>query len=351
MAGEDRGPDPAVSARLLREGFRFSFFQAVRLLQVSRPDAALVGRQGPVDREILRFRPELGLGFPASDVAGIREAPSPSELPRYEIATTFMGLYGPSSPLPSYFTEELIHAEQDDECLQREFLDIFHHRAISLFYRAWEKYRYSVGFRNDGSDPESRRLLALLGGAALPADHHVPAVRLLGFAGLLTQVPRSAASLRGLLAGYFEGVPVRVEPFAGRWVEIPEDQRCRLGVSGTTLGLDTSLGDRVYDLAATFRVELGPLGREDFMAFLPSGDRMPELRELVDLVNGDGLDYEIELILRDAEVPALQLCGPTARLGWCSWLGRRDGMDARFKILVKGWQHGRREPQGAGRTA
>jgi type VI secretion system protein ImpH len=339
VADPDRGTDHPLKRTLLQEGFRFNFFQAVRLLQQTTPGSVPVGHQGPVSQEAIRFRPVLDMAFAASDVAKITASDGPEGRPRYDIATTFLSVYGAVSPLPTYFTEDLLN--QDDESLQQEFLDLFHHRAISLFYRVWEKYRYTARFSPDGSDYFSKRFQMLLGIDRLPAGHHVNAVRLQGFAGLLTQVPRSAASLRSLISDYFEGVPVRIDSCVGRWLPIPEDQHNRLGLSNTSLGKDLSLGERVYDVSCTFRVAMGPLSLEEFMAFLPCGDKMPELRELTDLMNGDGLDYEVELALKEAEVPPLQLCGPTARLGWSSWLGRRDGMESRIRFLVKGWLHGR----------
>jgi type VI secretion system protein ImpH len=338
VADADRGPDHPLIQALLKEGFRFSFFQAVRLLQHATPDAVPVGHQGPVGKETIRFRPVLDLNFASSDIEKITAVPQADGSKRYEIATTFLSIYGAVSPLPTYFTEELMG--QEEESLQKEFLDLFHHRAISLFYRVWEKYRYTARFSSDGSDYFSRRFQMLLGIDRLPADHRVGAVRLLGLSGLLTQVPRSASSLRSIISDYFEGIPVRVDSCVGRWLPIPEDQRNRLALSNTRLGKDLSLGERVFDRSCTFRVALGPLELEDFMAFLPCGDRMPELRELTDLVNGDGLDYEVELRLREDQIPPLQLSSPTARLGWSSWLGSRGAADSRIRFLVKGWFHG-----------
>jgi type VI secretion system protein ImpH len=339
VADQDRRPDHPLIAALLKEGYRFSFFQAVRLLQLGVAGSVPVGHQGPISREVVRFTPVLDLAFASSDVAKVSARPGSDGLPRYDVETTFLSIYGAVSPLPTYFTEELLG--QEEESLQKEFLDLFHHRAISLFYRVWEKYRYTSRFSADGSDYFSSRFRMLLGIDRLPEGHHVGAVRLLGLAGLITQVPRSAASLCNLVSDYFEGVPVQVESFVGRWLPIPEDQHNRLAISNTRLGKDLSLGDRVYDRSATFRVSMGPLPLEEYMAFLPCGDKMPELRELTDLMNGDGLDYEVELRLKEDEVPPLQLCGPTARLGWSSWLGRRDGMDSKIRFLVKGWLHGR----------
>jgi type VI secretion system protein ImpH len=313
----------------------------VRLLQNLRPDAPRVGFQGPPGAEAVRFRPTLDLAFAPSDVARIRELPSSPGGPRFEVSTTFLGLYGASSPLPTFFTEELLG--QDEESLEREFLDLFHHRLISLFYRVWEKYRYAVSFSPDGKDYYSERLLTLLGLSreSIPPDHRAELLRLIALAGLVTQIPHSAASLRAALSTYFEGVGVRIDSCVGQRLPIPPDQHNRLGRENSTLGRDLSLGERVYDQSCTFRVGLGPLGLAEFLTFLPPGAKIRELRELVDLKNGDALDYEVELELREAEIPPLALSGPHAMLGWCSWLGHRPGMDGRVRFFVKGWLHGR----------
>jgi len=334
-------PNPSLIETIREQGYRFSFFQAVRLIQALVPGSARIGHQGPVDQEALRFRPTLDFVFAASDVAGIKESGKTPAGPRFDVMTTFLGLYGAQSPLPSYFTENLF--DSDEESLTRGFLDLFHHRLISLFYRSWEKYRYDVRFETGGGDDLSKKLLLLLGldQESMPADHRIPPVRLLGLAGLVTQVPHSASSLSGMLNEFFEGLPFEVEPCVGRWLPVPADQRNGLARMNTTLGQDLLLGEQVFDRVCTFRVAAGPMGFADFMSLLPVGERLPELREVVDTMNSDCLDYEIELRLKVEEVPPLQLSGPTALLGWSSWLGRRDGMEKRVRFLVKGWFHGR----------
>lgn len=341
MADSARGSDHPLKTALQEEGFRFSFFQAVRLLQQLRPEAPPIGHQGPPREESIRLRPSLNLVFASSDVESIREVPVPAGGSKFEITTNFLGLYGAVSPLPIYYTEDLLG--QDEGSLQREFLDLFHHRLLSLFYRTWEKYRFAIQYSGTQADYYSKRLLLLLG---LDLDtrtegHAIPAYRYLGLAGLLTQIPHSAASLQSLLGDYFGEIPVRVEPCVGRQIPIPPDQLNRLGLENTSLGKDLSLGERVYDRACTFRVELGPLELEDFLSFLPPGKGTAQLHELVDHFNGDGLDYEVEISIRREAIPPLQLSGRTALLGWSTWLGQREGSESRVRFLVKGWFHGR----------
>jgi len=341
VAGENRTTDHPLIARLEKEATSFSFFRAVQLLQRAVPGAPLVGHQGPAEQEAIRFQPELNLGFAPSDVAEVTRTQTQSGSPRFIISTSFLSLYGSNSPLPTYFTEQLL--EQEEGGLQREFIDLFHHRILSLFFRVWEKYQYSAQFSEDGKDDVSHRFLELLLGdpERLPKDHHVRAVRLLALGGLITQLPRSAANLGAGLGEYFSGIPVEVQPCVPRWMEIPPDQQNRLAETNCRLGSDLCLGERVRDLSCTFRVSLGPVGFEDFISLLPPGERMAELREIVDLVNSDVLDYEVELHLREEEVPPLQLSSSTAMLGWSTWMGRRDGMESRVRFLVKGWLHGR----------
>jgi type VI secretion system protein ImpH len=343
VAAENRWADDPLALSLAKDAKMFEFFQAVHLIQASHPDAAGVGMQGPPEREVIRFQCDPSLSFPASDISSITVRDLGGEMPRYEVATTFLGIYGSASPLPVFYTEDILHADPD-ESLVKGFVDLFHHRLMSLFYRVWEKYRYERLFRAGGADVLSRRLMNLIGVGAdvAPLRPKIPNIRLLAFAGLLSQLPRSASALRGILAEYFDPAPVAVEQFVGAFVPIAPEQRARLGVSNCTLGRDAPCGEKVYDLGATFRVRLGPVGLEPFLTFLPPGANHPRVRELTDLINADALDYQIEVVLDRAEVPELQLGAPIARLGWCSWIGGRPASDPSVTFHVKGRLHGQR---------
>jgi type VI secretion system protein ImpH len=342
VAAENRWTDDPLGQTLSKNAKSVEFFKAVHLVQAAYPDAAPVGYQGPPERESVRFVCDLSLGFPSCDVTKIEVQDTGGPLPRYEVTTTFLGMYGSSSPIPTFYTEDVL--DQDDDSLVQGFMDLFHHRLTSLFYRVWEKYRYTILFRAGGTDLISKRLLHMIGlGADLaPSRPKVPPVRMLAYAGLLTQLPHSASSLRGMLADYFDPIPVEIDQCVGQFVEIAVPQRARLGVANCTLGSDACAGERVFDLSATFRVRLGPTNLADFMQFLPPGAATARLRELVDLVNHDALDYELDVtILRD-EVPELRLSTDTARLGWSTWLGQRPDTNQSVRFLVKGRLHGQR---------
>lgn len=332
MESQTRAAEPGLIPKLLREAHHFSFFQAVQLLERLNPEAPAIGREGPATQETLRFRPALSMAFQNADVNGIKVVSDQEGRERYVMETTFLGLYGTSSPLPNYYSEDLLQ-ETDEDSLTRGVLDLFHHRLISLFYRCWEKYRYYVQFRRLATDEFSRRMLCLIGlGVARPPEGAaVPPVRLLRYAGLLTQKPTSAASLECAASDYFSGLPARITPNVRRWVTIAEDRRSRLGQANTVLGVDLHAGERAQDRSGKFRLSLGPMGLEAFVAFLPGERDFRAVDEIVRLFVTDRLRFEIEVILRKDEIPEFRLGEDFigARLGHTSWLGR-PAQDARI---------------------
>ncbi len=342
MASENRETDSPLIDELLREGPRYEFYQAVRLLQEQHPGCAKLGYQGPVEQEVIRIFPTADLGFPPSDVAQVRPLLGPDGVTRYEIQTTFLSLLGSQSPLPVYFSENVLQ-DDSDESLVKEFLDLFHHRLHSLVYRSWEKYRIPIQFESAGGDFYSRRFLALvgLGSGTVPPNFRVSPLRLLAYAGLLTQVPHSASSLESILNDYLPGVDARIEECSAQWIPIEPQQHNRLGSRNSSLGQDLTIGERVFDRSCTFTISMGPLDLATFMTYLPPGKQLAELDEIVDLFNNDCLDYYVGLWIRREEIPELKLGHPHALLGWTTWVGRRPDEDQSVRFLMKGWHHGR----------
>lgn len=345
MAGKDRVTSDPVGDQLVEEGNRFSFYQAIRLIHALDPEAPKVGFQGPVERERVRLRPNLSLGFAVADIERIGQTLFPDETPRWHIDANFLGLYGPASPLPTTYTEEILNDEfqNESESLVRGFLDLFHHRLLSLLYRGWEKYRHTVQYDPRGRDFLSSRLLMLIGADLpwLPESQHLPAGRLLAYAGLLTQRPRSAESLRAMLQEHFPEGEVSLTQCLPRSKRIMASQLNRLGMLNSRLGVDCTLGSSIVDAAGSFGVRVGPLDFENYTDFMPDRDSMAQLNELVDMFNSDGMDYEVTVVLHGEEVPGLQLGNPVRRLGYSSWLGEGRGPDRSVTFRFEGWRHGR----------
>jgi type VI secretion system protein ImpH len=238
----------------------------------------------------------------------------------------FIGLTGPLGVLPLFYTLLAEERARAHDGAMVDFLDIFNHRFVSLFYRAWERYRFPVSYERDGSDRLTHHLLDLLGlgTAGVRRRLPVPDETLLAYAGLLAPAQRPAEALRQLLAEYF-GVPVEVEQFVGDWYPLAESTRCSLGDErgdSARLGRGAVVGDEVWDQQARVRIRIGPLARRDYERFLPTGCTYESLRALVHLFDGQ-LDFECQLVMARDEVPACEVgvdAEPAPALGWTTWL-------------------------------
>lgn len=336
MAAPDR-PRSALAENALAAPHRWSFFQMVRALLREDPGAPSPGGLGPAARENIRFRPSVSLGFPASSIESLEALPpDASAIERYRMTVTFMGLYGQASPLPNHYSEDFLMREQEHDPA-REFLDLFHHRMISLFYRAWEKYRFPLRYREGGTDEYTRRALCLIGlGTAGMEAGGMPPLHLLRSAGLVADRHRSAAGLEALLRTHFDTGSLTVRACMPQRAPIPPRQRLRLGGRVTRLGGSAVLGERMMDRAGLFQIAIGPLGLDEFRRFLPGGGQLRRLVLLTRLYVRDPLDFNVRLTLRAAEVPAFRLAPAEALpLGHLSFLSPRADQDGQALISIK----------------
>jgi type VI secretion system protein ImpH len=366
MAAPGRRADPSVEEILFNEGFRFDFFQAVRVLERLYPDRSAVGRDAVPGREAVRFQTLVSLGFPASAVHDVLRAGDDDGPAR--MVVTFMGLAGIMGVLPRHYTELLLERLRSKDFALRDFLDLFNHRLIALFYRAWEKYRAPIAYERCRSgatadyDPFSLALFHFvgMGTGGLRGRLGCGDEALLYYSGLLAQQPRSASALAALLGDFFR-VPVKVNQFIGAWLKVSPADRSRLGVHpNSALGTAAMLGARCWDQQAAFRLVLGPLSLSRFREFLPGHGAFAPLLELTRFATGTTLDFDVQLILKAAEVPACRLERPgsgSARLGWSSWLKTREfARDAADAVLGRHLMHvprrpGRFEPEQAAGAA
>lgn len=333
-------PDPRyLLERLLRdEPTAVEFFQAVRLLERLRPDRAPVGGFGDPSAEVVRFTVPPTLAFPPSELRSLdMDADGPARM-----AVTFLGLTGPLGVLPHVYTLQVGDRARQRDTALRDFLDIFHHRLISLFYRAWEKYRFTVARERSGGEALAVHVADLIG-MGTPGLQDRLALSdesLLFYAGLLAPHRRSAVALEQLLADYFD-VPVAVEQFVGGWYTLDGGDQCALGDDGsasTQLGLGAVVGDEIWDPQARVRVRLGPLTRAQYDDFLPGGLALDRLRTLVRVFADDQLDFELQLVLAREAVPPCVLGADDVGLplGWATWLRTaplaRDPDDTLFTL-------------------
>jgi type VI secretion system protein ImpH len=331
MAASGRRSDSALRERLFLEPYRFGFFQAVRLLELFAPERPGVGFDGPPVDEAVRFGAEPSLAFPPSEILDIEEQENGRPA---RMVVRHMGLTGPMGTLPRVYTALVIERLRQRDRTLADFLDLFNHRLVSLFFRAWTKYRLHLRVTADARDALSVYLFSFfgLGTSGLRGRLAVDDRALLFYTGLLAQQPRSATGLVALLADYFRDLPVAIEQFVGHWLQLDPEGLTSLRPFGgnNRLGVDAILGSRVWDTQSRFRVHLGPMTYIRFCAFLPPGHASRELLALTRFFVGLTFDFEFRLVLRADQIPPCQLgsTGPLAtRLGWSTWLVSRPATD------------------------
>ena len=314
--------DSPVAQTLEHDPNSFEFFQAVTLLH--RLGHGLpVGRFASPENEAVRFRVNNGLAFPSSQIQSLRWPED--KIP--EMSVNFMGLTGPMGVLPYCYTELILERRREKDYSLAEFLDIFNHRMLSFFYRAWEKYRFPVTYSLGEEDVFTRHLLDLIGmgTAGLQDRQAVPDHALLHYVGLLALQSRSAIALEQILSDYFE-VPVEIEQFAGAWHRLGPATQFRMNEEQSEseqLGTGAVVGDEVWDQHSRVRIKLGPLSLEQYRDFLPGGSALEPLRDLTRFFSNDEFDFEVQLILKRDEVPRCEvsdLGAETPQLGWVTWL-------------------------------
>jgi type VI secretion system protein ImpH len=336
MAGTNGSPKRALDRRLEENPARFDFFHAVRALECAHANRPRVGHAERLADEYVRFGQDPSLAFEPSSIGSFRDAARPGAPGR--MGVNFMGLLGVNGPMPLFFTEFARRRRSRGDRTLVRFLDIFHHRMVSLMYRAWAAHQRTVGFDRPGEDRYAVYIGSLFG-VGTPATRRrdvVDDVAKLYFSGRLACQTRNADGLAAILAEYF-GVPVWIEPLVGRWIDVPKENITRLGEASAsgTLGSSVLLGGRVWDAQTRFRIIMGPMRFADYTRLLPSGTSLGRLKTWVRNYVGDELSWDVQLQLSAADVPRTQL-GRVGELGWSTWLHARPGSADRGDLILEG---------------
>ena len=323
MAHEIRTKADPLIQRLQNEPWEFDFFQAVRRLECIFQDRPLVGHSKRPKEDPVRFRQSISLAFAPSALSEFRPA-ADRHCP--QMFVRFLGLLGTNGPMPVHLTQHVrdrIRSHGDRTLAS--FLDIFNHRMISLFYRAWACNQQNVSYDRKGEDRFAAYIGSLfgIGDASFRNRDAVTDLAKLHYSGRLVSQTKNAEGLQAILQDYF-GIPVQIKQFVGQWLTLSSEYRCRLGDSpeNAEIGRTLIVGERFWECRQKFRIEFGPMGFSDYLRMLPGGESLLRLIAWVRNYVGDELSWELQLILYKEEVPMTSL-GRTGRLGWYSWLSSK----------------------------
>jgi type VI secretion system protein ImpH len=336
MAGQDGRAPRALDAlqQLRQEPHRFSLFAALRVLERQEPDRPRIGDARRPDDERVRVEQPPHLTFAPCDVESVQAASGG----RLRVAQLGFGIFGPNGALPTHLTEYAFERRRHHEdAAVSDFVNLFQHRLATLFYRAWAESDPTTSHARADDDDFAQYLGALIGLAdtAAAGRDSVPDAAKWSRVASLGRASRCADGLESLLADYL-GQPVEVRQFVAGWLQVPLELRTRIGVADgyAELGRSATLGAASWQCQCRFEVVVGPLSFEDFLQYLPGSRALRALGDLVRLYTTGEWSWRVRLLVRRGDVPGIEL-GRIGRLGWTSWLGRRQG-DASDVVFQEG---------------
>jgi type VI secretion system protein ImpH len=325
--------------RLEQQPYRFGFFQAVRLLERLYPSRSAVGHFAAPRDETISFSAPPNLIYPPSEISTFGISPDGQDGAPSRLEVAFLGLNTVNGPMPRAQTASLLERAREGDRASNDFLDIFNHRLLSLFYRAWKRYRFFLVLEKRGTTVESEsnvsarenmvsaRLYDLvgLGTPGLLQRMAIPDEAAVFYSGLLSQQVRSATALQQILEDFFD-VSVKVQQFTGVWEQLPVAQQTflREGTSfAETLGAGAVVGTEVWNHQGMMTIRLGPLPLAKYRHFLPGAPGQHQLQDWLQFYSRGSVDFMVQLVLAREEVPQPGLL-PRAdgglRLGYESWL-------------------------------
>lgn len=328
--------------KLCKEPGKFNFFQGVRLFLRSADLLALsqVGKEEferirDYDRylDVIKFKTESALSFPMAPIHKVNISLHYIEgkpFLRSAMHINFMGLTGPFGALPDYYSELVLQRMHFKDNTLKDFLDIFNHRNLSLFYKAWAKNKFYISYElnhalRNSEDKFSDSLRSVQGNGTSKVQNRLrtPDEVLLHYAGIFAQQPRSADLLEQLIGDYFS-LSIKVLQFQPERICLAPAEYSRIGKETTfynQLNINAVLGEKVWNLIGKFRLYISSLTYAQFHQLLPGQSCMLTLQELVRYYVGPQLNFDLQLELKKEEVPYPQLCGKIPLyLGWNTWL-------------------------------
>ncbi|MGV3345350.1 type VI secretion system baseplate subunit TssG [Enterobacteriaceae bacterium LUAb1] len=334
----ERASQPAHSGlteALRGDIWRVNFYRFCQLLEQEYPEAPKLGSTEKLSADPVRFRPWPGMGFPASELKAVETDKDYPERPP-AVRTTFLGLYGVDSPLPTACLDDIARRREGYEATTA-FLDIFSHRICTQYYRIWRKYAWPATFEAGGVDDTSQCLLGLAG-LGIPGTAKqiaTPVSRFLALLGTMHLPTRNAEGIRqlvSLLAPDTQAAVISPDP-----VKVPAEKRSGTGkASRVSLSQRAILGRSGKEACSRILLMLATDNPQEAQGWLPGGQIHTDLMVLLRVYMGYRSDVRLRLTVPVSCLPEPRL-GKASRiqLGRTGVLGlKRDRPATRSHLTV-----------------
>lgn len=351
MSTASRRKNTSVIDRLAEHPYDFTFSQAVRLLERAavhenkihnNVNTQSVAQFNPPQTETIRFKTSNTLNFKSSEIAKVTGKINRKDKKKWDMVINFMGLTGAQGVLPYHYTELILNRLKLKDSSLANFLDLFNHRIISLFYQASNKYKLPIEYERKclnysatkKRDNFTQALLSLIG---LGTEHvndrlYTSDESLFYYSGLFSQKVKTTSGLKQILRNHFK-IPVEINEFVGQWQELIEDVRTRLPGrenpqgQNNCLGRSVMLGQSGWFAQGKINIILGPLSSKQLKTFSPGTTALKALNEIVQLYVGMEYNYDFIIRVKRSDIPEkIQLGGKNKPvIGWNTWLAANPG--------------------------
>ncbi|MBX2807121.1 MAG: type VI secretion system baseplate subunit TssG [Cellvibrionaceae bacterium] len=248
------------------------FFTVVHYLQrivrhheeTSEDPIHSIGEDLNPKQERFRFHSKNTLGFEVDDVQRVIDEGTHQE--RYNFSVSFFGLLGATGVLPKHYTRIALEQIKHSDTTLTDFIGMFEHRLISLYYRAWKKYKHAAQIELSEtplSDDISQSLMRLVGSYD---QHSLP----IFYSGHYTKVNRPLMNLQKMISELVQA-KITIKPMTGQWLPINPKDRCLIGINGRhhQLGSGLVLGRRYWDLQSKITIAIADLSMDQYLELLP----------------------------------------------------------------------------------
>ena len=301
----------------------FDFYQAVysleRQFSTEQKRWQGVGRDGFPGKELVRFKALQHLGFPGQPVTKV--TPRINQPPAVDMHVSFIGLTGPSGVMPQHYSEMVLQRLKQRDKTMRDFFDLFNHRLVSLYYRAWGKYRFACQYEMATDNDDSfTQVLSRLSGA-----RHALA---LYYAGAFSAPQRSAQQLKQLLTDLLQ-TDIQILPLQGRWLSLAQSEQSALTKRSATqgqhaaLGQSAMLGSRVWDVSSSIEVQI-KVQPQKAELLLPGSYQYSLVQTLLADFLPAALRVRLSLVGQQQDFPTATLSTRHTRLGQSGSLAVRS---------------------------
>jgi len=316
--------------QLIEDPSEYNFYQAIytieRQLAAGKEQQSKVGHDSIPRNELIRFISDQNLGYPGAPISKVQKRDDVDGKTAYDIHVSFMGVTGTNGALPQHYTELVLERLKYKDTGMRDFFDLFNHRLLSLYYRAWEKYKFPIAFekQSNSSVDSFSSVLNQLSGTSSSAGKY--------YAGFLNHSIRNVEGLKQILTD-FTGCDVAIEQFQGKWQILAEADQTRLGQRSqpegqfAQLGFDACIGNKVWDINSDIKIVIKPSADAKIEQFLSGGSINQGMKELINLYLGKSINHKLQLELLNEQIPVTRLSKNTIPLG------KGGGLASRHSIL------------------